>query len=490
MEIGETFDNKYEIIKILGTGGSGTVYLGKHITLDTFWAIKEINKDLNKNIDLLAEPNILKKLNHPILPRIFDIIENLNHIYIIEDYFDGTTLDKELVIVHTLSENVVVNIATELCSALNYLHTLRPHPIIYRDIKPSNIIITTKGEVKLIDFGIAREYKSGSRNDTSCLGTKGYAAPEQYGEFQTDPRTDIYSLGATMYHLITGKNPSELLFELKPVRKINSSISKALEQIILKCTKINPNDRYKSVNKLLKDLQGIAKLNKSFKKDILKKVVWVFSGILVFALAAFITYSSFVLFKRHKIESYYNLGNSQYEQGNYQNAIQAFEEVRVSKPNDLESLGFIALCYTKLGEDKKAEDALTNLELNPNYKDLSTIIKAEILNNRGETLGAINAIEKCIRYTNDPELRLKGYIEISQMYKKNRKIIENALDEQISILEKAFTEVSDINNFALNDMLAEAYYSKGINADESNLKDRILKRCSEKILIIAITWIY
>ncbi|MDI3477163.1 MAG: eukaryotic-like serine/threonine-protein kinase, partial [Thermoanaerobacterium sp.] len=138
---GQIFDSKYEILKILGSGGMGTVYLAQNIKLGTLWAIKEVNKKLGDRVNLLAEPNILKKLSHPSLPRIFDIIEDESHIYIIMDYIEGIPLDKELEKRESFPEKQVVEWAKQICEALKYLHSMKPNPIIYRDMKPSNLII-------------------------------------------------------------------------------------------------------------------------------------------------------------------------------------------------------------------------------------------------------------------------------------------------------------------------------------------------------------
>lgn len=139
----------------------------------------------------------------------------------------------------------------QICEALEYLHTRKP-PIIYRDMKPANVMLKPDGNIKIIDFGIAREYKDQSLADTVSLGTKGYAAPEQFGgRGQTDARTDVYCLGVTLYHLLTGQNPCEPPYEIYPIRHWNPQLSAGLEAIIQKCTQLNPADRYQSCAELL-----------------------------------------------------------------------------------------------------------------------------------------------------------------------------------------------------------------------------------------------
>lgn len=266
MEIGQIFELKYKIVRVLGKGGMSTVYLAENMNLHSYFAIKEVNKTQNSKIDLLAEPLILTKLKHAALPKIFDIVENDEHLFIIEEYIEGISLEEELSRVKQFNEETIVTWTREICDLLKYLHNRNPNPIIYRDMKPSNLMITVEGQIKLIDFGIAREYKKDSGSDTTYMGTRGYAAPEQYGTTQTDARTDIFGLGVTLYHLITGKSPNEPPFEIKPVRELNKNLSVGIEHIIKKCTQQDPNARYQNIEALLVDLENINEFDKSFRR--------------------------------------------------------------------------------------------------------------------------------------------------------------------------------------------------------------------------------
>lgn len=257
MQVGDFFDGKYIIEKILGRGGMGIVYKARNIKTETYWSIKEIPKKEDSDINLPAEPNLLKKLEHPALPRLFDILDQDGKLYMIYDYVDGMSLDKKLEAEGKIDEEIVSDWAIQLCKALEYLHSFRPNPIIYRDMKPSNIILADSGAIKLIDFGIAREYKPQMADDTVYIGTRGYASPEQYGTGQTSPASDIYSLGVTLHHLLTGKNPTVPPFGLKPVRHYDSNISFEMEAILLKCTRDNAAERYRSVPELLNELEGL-----------------------------------------------------------------------------------------------------------------------------------------------------------------------------------------------------------------------------------------
>lgn len=276
--IGTYIDDKYEILKEIGHGGMSVVYLAMDKRLNKQWAIKELQKkarDANNEIVIqsaIAEANMIKKLDHPALPRIVDIIDEKDVIYVVMDYIEGETLDYVVNQYGAQSQEQVIDWAKQLCQVLHYLHTRTP-PIIYRDMKPANVMLKPDGNLKVIDFGIAREYKSSNLQDTICLGTRGYAAPEQFGgQGQTDARTDIYCLGATLYHLVTGHNPAEPPYEIYPIRHWNSQLSGGLENIIEKCTQLNPNDRYQSCAELLYALEHYEEEDDAFKQAQKKKL--------------------------------------------------------------------------------------------------------------------------------------------------------------------------------------------------------------------------
>lgn len=271
LEIGSLVDGKYKILNVIGKGGMSVVYLAMNERANKQWAIKEVRKDGVQNFEvvkqnLIVETDLLKKLNHPHLPSIIDVIDGEGTFLIVMDYIEGRPLSKALETSGAQSQEDVIEWAKQLCDVLGYLHSRKP-PIIYRDMKPSNVMLKPDGSVMLIDFGTAREFKSSSVADTTCLGTQGYAAPEQFGgQGQTDARTDIYCLGATMYHLVTGHNPCTPPYEMYPIRQWNPSLSSGLEEIILKCTQRNPDDRYQSCAELLYALDHYTDLDIENKK--------------------------------------------------------------------------------------------------------------------------------------------------------------------------------------------------------------------------------
>lgn len=291
-ENGTIIDGKYEILSKIGQGGMSVIYLAINRKANKQWAIKEVRKDGVKDFEivkqgLVAETEILKKLNHENLPSIVDIIETQGTFLIIMDYIEGTTLESILKEYGAQPQEDVIIWAKQLCDVLLYLHTRNPK-IIYRDMKPSNIMLKPDGTIVLIDFGTAREFKAQNLADTTCLGTQGYAAPEQFGgQGQTDERTDIYCLGATIYHLVTGHNPCEPPYTLYPIRQWNPGLSSGLEDIIIKCTQKNPDDRYQSTAELLYALDNYQVIDYNYqKKQKMKLVTFIASVALsvVFAL--------------------------------------------------------------------------------------------------------------------------------------------------------------------------------------------------------------
>lgn len=263
-KIGSVIDDKFKVLTEIGRGGMSVVYLAMDQRLNKQWAIKEILKKANTQDDeiainsLMAEANLMKNLDHPVLPRIVDIIDNGKTIYVIMDYIEGRSLDKELKEKGPQSEEKVLSWAKQLCEGLSYLHSQKP-PIVYRDMKPANVMLKPEGTVKIIDFGIAREYKDSG--DTKIMGTPGYAAPEQH-RGKSNPRSDIFSLGMTMAHLLTGMGPDSYA----PVRQWNPELSEGIEAIIEKCVQMDETKRYQNCAELLYDLEHPDKITKEYKR--------------------------------------------------------------------------------------------------------------------------------------------------------------------------------------------------------------------------------
>lgn len=325
LEIGSLVDDKYLILDQVGKGGMSVVYLARNVRANKQWAVKEVRKDGVENFEvvkqgLVAEIDILKKLNHPHLPSIIDVIDNEDSFIIIMDYIEGNSLSNVLQEYGAQPQEKVVKWAKQLCDVLGYLHTRTP-PIIYRDMKPSNVMLKPDDTVTLIDFGTAREYKEKNLADTTCLGTAGYAAPEQYfnsGMGQTTERTDIYCLGKTLYHLVTGLDPSQPPYEVRPITEINPSLSTGLEKIILKCTKENPEERYRNCAELMYDLENYKTIDDAYRKKQIHKVVPFFMSILFSVIFLVCGISMNVIAKSNAEGEYDRLINQAESETNYQ----------------------------------------------------------------------------------------------------------------------------------------------------------------------------
>jgi serine/threonine-protein kinase len=263
LEVGSLLDGKYKILNEIGRGGMSVVYLALNERANKTWAVKEVRKDsVNDSevirLGLAAETKMLKKLRHPSLPGIVDVIDRDDSFIIVMDYIEGNSLQHLIDTEGAQDPERVIAWAKQLCDVLAYLHSRNP-PIIYRDMKPANIMLRPDGTVTLIDFGTAREYKPARSEDTAWLGTRSYAAPEQFGgQGQTDGRTDIYNLGATMYHLVTGYSPADTDYNIYPVGKFIPRLQgSGLEKVIAACCRPAPADRFQSAGQLMYALEHV-----------------------------------------------------------------------------------------------------------------------------------------------------------------------------------------------------------------------------------------
>lgn len=267
LEIGTLLDGKYRILSEIGRGGMSVVYLALNERANKTWAVKAVRKDGGNDPavvgrNLAAETEMLKRLSHPNLPSIVDVIDQDDSFIIVMDYIEGNSLLDLIETGGPQQPDQVIEWAKQLCDVLGYLHSRRP-PVIYRDMKPANVMLRPAGDVALIDFGTAREYKDARDGDTTCLGTRGYAAPEQFGgRGQTDARTDIYALGATIYHLITGFSPADTGFVIRPLGAFQPRLrGSGIEKIVEKCCRPDPADRYQNCAELMYALDNVHKID-------------------------------------------------------------------------------------------------------------------------------------------------------------------------------------------------------------------------------------
>ncbi len=357
--MGTVIEGKYEILKQIGRGGMSVVYLAMDKRLNKQWAVKEVRKFARDKKDkvviqsLLAEADMIKKLDHPALPRIVDIINHESTIYIVMDYIEGESLDKILKAEGIQPQDKVIEWAKQLCDVLQYLHSQTP-PIIYRDMKPANVMLKPEGIVKVIDFGIAREYKEENLKDTTILGTEIYAPPEQCdGSSQTDARSDIYSLGMTLYQLLTGKTIKDPPYKVVPIRQWNPALSGGLEKIIMKCTQPNPADRYQNCKELMYDLEHYDIIDEAYRKKQKRKLGAFIGSLSMSVVMAGVGTGSMMLMNHQISQNYENLINTS---GAYDVQEEAYKEA-------VDTIGEDTRAYMKLLELYAEEDPHTDGEL-------------------------------------------------------------------------------------------------------------------------------
>ncbi len=258
---------RYQLLSRIGQGGMGAVYKAADTRFNNRpVAIKEMSSTglpparLQEAEEAFErEAHLLADLLHPNLPRIYDSFTENDRSYLVMDFIEGQTLEEYLEQIGggPLPADQVIKWAQQLCDVLNYLHTHEP-PIVFRDLKPANVMISESGHIFLIDFGIARIFKPGKQHDTVALGSPGYAAPEQYGKSQSTPRSDIYSLGALLHHLLTGQDPSDQPFFFPSASRLNPAVNPALDVLLQKMLEMDSDKRPASAIEVLNGLEAIS----------------------------------------------------------------------------------------------------------------------------------------------------------------------------------------------------------------------------------------
>lgn len=263
---GTTLEDRYEIQRVAGRGGMSTVYVARDLRfsqVERLCAVKEmfdIDPDARvralRLVNFERESALLATLSHPAIPRIYDYFSRDGLVYLVLEYIDGEDLERILANQKmAFQEDQILRWAIEICDVLAMLHDQKPDPIIFRDLKPSNIMLRVSGQIVLIDFGIARTIQGRQRG--TMIGTEGYAPPEQYRGI-ADARGDIYALGATLHHMATNSDPrleTPFTFSERPIRTLNADISEELAAVIMKMVAYNPADRYQTIHHLRADLE-------------------------------------------------------------------------------------------------------------------------------------------------------------------------------------------------------------------------------------------
>ncbi len=324
LELGSIFADRYRILDNGKKGGMGCVYLSEDITDKKQYAVKE-QKVTQVNRDLIrSEISIQRKLDHPAFPKVESVQEDGEYIYIIMEYIDGRPLNEILKEQGRIAEERVLKWAIQISDILRYLHGLA-RPVVYRDMKPSNIMIDANDDVHLIDFGIAQEYENEEEWGSKKVAlTRGYAAPEQYDiRYRSDVRTDIYALGVTLHYLLTGKNPTQPPYHFVKVRKIDKKISYGMEAIIFRCLQLDPDDRYHTAGELYEELLHIDGLERKLVLRHRKVSLLSGTGLIIIAIGLLILSVMVFRSRNDSVVSYYILldkARTQMEQGQYAQA--------------------------------------------------------------------------------------------------------------------------------------------------------------------------
>jgi len=259
---GQVLNNRYQIIKEIGKGGMSTVYQARDLSNGNLLAIKDVartGQQENQVVEqsLVTEGKMLMQLTNSHLPKIYDIIEQPDSFMLVMDYIQGESLDRIIAREGAQPMARVLDWGMQICEVFDYLHN-QPKPIIYRDMKPANVILQPNGQLMMIDFGTARTQKDNvvMAADTICFGTAGFAAPEQFGGFgQSTARTDIFCLGGTLYNMITGHSPCDRPTGIRPLEEWNPALKDTpISYIIYKCTRNDPDMRYQTAKELYEDL--------------------------------------------------------------------------------------------------------------------------------------------------------------------------------------------------------------------------------------------
>ena len=395
---------RYRILGTVGKGGFGAVYRAEDVQLgNRLLAVKEMSQSsLNPQEvaeaaeNFKREAHILAALKHPNLPSIYEQFSEAGRWYLVMDFIEGETLEE-----HAkkdpqghLSVKETLQIGIQLCTVLDYLHSRQP-PVIFRDLKPSNIMLTPEGNLYLIDFGIARHFKPGQKRDTIALGSPGYAAPEQYGKAQTTARSDIYSLGATLHHLLTGVDPSDTPFHFAPFQLHGQPTPPGLETLIMQMLEMNETKRPADVIAVKQELQGINVQKTAGKTNIpqpnnLAQPAAPGGSPLQQAQTT-------TLGAHQQKSSPKDAGNLYLKAKRYQEALTVFEQALQLDPDDTVAYNGKGLAFFEL---KRYQEALTAfkqaIELDPKFTN-AYINKGQALYNLKRYQEALPALVKAIQ---------------------------------------------------------------------------------------------
>lgn len=435
LEAGIILGETYQIVGEIGSGGGGVVYKAKHLRLQTDVVVKQIRDEVREKIQSRQEADVLKRLKHPYLPRVYDFIETPEAVYTVMDFIPGMSLDKALVQYGKFSQKQVLQWAEELGEALAYLHGQKP-PIIHSDIKPANIILTPEGHICLIDFNISIVIDSAMK---ATLGiSKGYSSPEQYRdvrEIQThyltgnleqvsitiDRRSDVYSLGCVLYHLLAGFPPSPNFNERMSAREI-AGVSEGFALIINKMIEYAPDDRYQTGQEYLEAVRSCYKLDARYVSHKRKEKALFVTSLVLFFVGSMLIGVGFRQNEKEQEQNYQAVlleGEKTAKKGDYEKAIDTMLSLEDTYTDRVEAYERELYYYYQMGSYQECVDrgndiiALQLIEIKEETQketlgDLFYLI-ANSYYELEDYSGAERAIEDALEYNKSNSLYFRDY---------------------------------------------------------------------------------
>lgn len=529
---GDILGSTYEIMEKIGHGGFGEVYLAWHRRLQKKVVVKKIQDRVVGKINERGEADILKRLHHSYLPQVYDFCQDESGIYTVIEYIEGKSLADYLKGGQLFSERQIITWLRELCEALEYLHSQKP-PIIHSDIKPANIMITLNGDVCLIDFNV-------SLGDESSKGSSGfserYASPEQlqkgilyrqggrYQDVVIDARSDIYSLGVTMYHVMTGRLPDKDFRKIIPIAQTQNPYSPELNRIIQKAMEPDRAKRYGSIAQMHSDILNMKKRDRDLRKAVFRQRVLMIAGVLLITVGTAITYTGYGQIQMEHFEEDYEellrisvtddynavidrsieilnngkyravsekepekkadilyiIANCYFEQDDYTNSLEFYKEAVRLNQNNPEYFRDYSIALARNGETQEAENALGTAVKLGLKEDHMYLAQAEILMEKNEYEAAIEAFRKSITMSQEEYLTARAYLLCARAYRQM-----GEPEEEILLLEEAQSKVTEQQTEIVR-ALGAAYmrmYGQLTDAKERMPYVQKAAECYEKLVI-------
>lgn len=529
IQTGDVINNTYEVREPIGEGTAGVVYLAWHIRLQKYVVIKKIKENFVGRINERHEADILKQLHHRYIPQVYDFIQMGQDVYTIIDYIDGNTMMDYIRHRAVFREVQIVTWTLQLLDALEYIHGQNP-PVIHSDIKPSNIMIDREGNVCLIDFNIS----FGDNDERDASGySEGYASPEQvyrislyssggnYRDVPLDARSDIFSLGASIYNLMTGINPAQKIKHNEPLWNGNEIYSEQFRNVISRAMQPDPAKRYQSALQMKRDILSMKRRDREYRKLGRSQLIY---NCIFFALLAVGSVTAWFGIQRRNVEHfqsetaeireaaversdeydtirtkaadilnnpkynaarnqdpstvadiYYIIGNTYFEQKDYQNAADCFHDaIQYSKEN-ADYYRDYAISLARDGKTEEAQDVVDNAGNSILKNENLAIVRGEIALANEDFGTAAEELEEVIANSKDSELLYRAYADCAETYRQ-----EDDSDSEIDVLKRGSENknLSKERSRALLSQLGSAYVEE-INEKGVDRSDQLVKEASE-----------